>query len=269
MLFAAVAAILVSACAQETDDNVMVETFDIRQDLQTLSEARVLLGHQSVGRNILAGLQLLAADEGVPLRILEIDGVPPDDGPGIFHSNIGRNGDPDSKCEVFSSLLNRPEAPRYDVGMLKFCYADIGRDTGVEVAAMLERYANTIAQIRRDRPDVRIVHVTMPLKADPPGFKTKVKRLIGYATWTDPDNILRNAFNSALRERYANEPFFDLAAVESTLRDGSRSAFKHEGDVVYTLAGAYTDDGGHLNELGQRLAAAEFVKTLAGVLRSS
>lgn len=238
----------------------------ITEHLRVLAEARVLLGHQSVGRNILAGLDSLATDAGVPLRILEVNGAPPDEGPGIFHSNIGENGDPGSKCEMFAQLLTAYGEPEYDLAMMKFCYTDLGRDTPLEVAAMLERYGRLVENINEQRPDVELVHVTMPLRADPPGKKTFVKRLIGMSVATDADNTLRNLFNDALRKRYADEPIFDLAAVESTLPDGTRSAFEEDGGPVYTLATAYTEDGGHLNEAARRRAAIAFVKTLASAL---
>ncbi|HEX7034936.1 MAG TPA: SGNH/GDSL hydrolase family protein [Pseudomonadales bacterium] len=253
---------------QEPDVNVAVALPTLAHDLHAVAAARILLGHQSVGRNLLAGLGALSEEHGVPLRIVEIDGVPPDDGPGIFHSNIGRNGDPESKCEVFARLLDRPERPRYDLAMMKFCYVDLGRDTPLEVAAMLERYTALVEQIRRARPDVRLVHVTMPLVADPPGKKTWLKRLVGLPTALDADSALRSAYNDALRERFAGEPLFDLARVESTRPDGTRSSFSRDGKEIPTLAPPYTDDGAHLNAEGQRRAAVEFVRTMAAALRT-
>ena len=82
----------------------------------------------------------------------------------------------------------------------------------------------------------------------------------------DADNVLRNAFNEKLRERVAGEPLFDLAKVESTRADGSSSSFAQGGQQQHSLAQEYTDDGGHLNALGRRRAAIEFVRVLAGAL---
>lgn len=261
-----------AGCTQPEDGdsvNLAATSPKLEHDLQTVAAARILLGHQSVGRDLLAGLEDLAAEHGVPLRVVEIDGVPTDAAPGIFHSNIGRNGDPDSKCEVFARLLDRPERPHYDLAMMKFCYVDLGRDTPLEVAAMLERYTATVAEIERVRPDVRLVHVTLPLKSDPPGIKTRLKRLLGMSTHRDADNVLRNAYNEALRDRFADRPLFDLAAVEATLPDGTRSSFRHDGDEIPTLAARYTHDGGHLNAEGRRVAAIAFVRTMAAALRAN
>lgn len=273
-----VAALSIAGCGKQGQDaageqaNVNVEEISVQNetlvaDLRALSEARILFGHQSVGRNILAGLAELSEENGVPLRVLEITGAPPE-GPGLFHSNIGSNGDPDSKCEMFAELLTAFGEPHYDLAMLKFCYVDLGRDTPLEVAAMLDRYSRLVEKIATERPDVRLVHVTVPLRATPRGKKTALKRFLGMSTAEDADNVLRNAFNDALRERYADEPLFDLAAMESTLPDGSRSGFEHDGKMIYTLANGYTYDRGHLNEQARKRAAAVFVAVLADALES-
>jgi hypothetical protein len=245
----------------------MVNMSAVKADLQAVSKARILLGHQSVGRNILIGLEALAAEVGVPLRIESINGVPPDSAPGLFHSEIGVNGDPAGKCEIFSSLLNRPERPLYDLAMMKFCYVDLQQGTPLDAAAMLDRYSALVDAIKRQRPDIRLVHITLPLRADPPGKKQMLMRLLGRST-EDANNALRNAFNDGIRQRFPSEPLFDLAVIESTLPDGSRSMFSRDGRPVYTLAREYTDDGGHLNELGRRRAAIAFVRTLASALQT-
>ena len=234
--------------------------------LRVLSKARILFGHQSVGRNILAGLAGLSDEAGITLRIIEITGAPPA-GPGLFHSNIGSNGNPDSKCEMFAELLTAHGEPSYDLALMKFCYVDLRRDSSLNATAMIDGYSRLVDRIREERPDVRLVHVTVPLRADPPGKSTAVKRFLGMSTVEDSGNVLRNAFNDTLRERYAGEPLFDLAAVESTLPDGTRSAFEHKGKTIYTLAGLYTEDRGHLNEKARRRAAVAFARVLAAAVR--
>jgi hypothetical protein len=236
-------ALAVSGCVADKREEIVIDKAALQADLEVVSQARMLFGHQSVGRDLLAGLQELAVDAGVALRVEEIDGLPSDEGPGLFHSNIGENGDPDSKCEVFASLLTRRERPAYDMAMMKFCYVDLGRETTIEAAALLDRYARLVDQLREQRPDVGIMHISLPLRADPPGKKTFVKRLLGRPTEEDADNVLRNAFNDGLRKRFAGEAFFDLAAVESTLPDGTRSSFSRDGRTIHTLTQEYTTAG--------------------------
>ncbi len=249
-------------------DIAAVDIAAVAADLQALGGARILLGHQSVGRNILAGVAALAAETGADLRIVEIDVLPPDPRPGLFHAPIGANGDPDSKCQMFQRLLERPERPAYDLAMMKFCYVDLGRDTPLEAQAMLERYAATIGALRLARPDVRIVHSTLPLRTAPAGWKATIKRVIGRPPEADADNALRSAFNDGLRARFAAEPIFDLARIESTRPDGNPSSIRVGGRLVPVLDAGYSNDGGHLNTVGQRRAAAEFLHTLAAALPS-
>jgi hypothetical protein len=265
LVLAGIATALAS-CSPSQPQMKSVNLAEAKQDLEAIAGARILLGHQSVGRDVLAGVKSLAGETGVALRIEEIDGVPPDDGPGLFHARIGRNGDPESKCQAFAALLNRPERPRYDLAMMKFCYVDLQRDSALEVAAMLDRYSRLVSALRVERPDVRLVHISMPLRAEPQGWKAALKRLLGRDIPEDRDNELRNAFNDGLRKRFSSEPFFDLAQVESTRGDASRSSITLDGRTTYTLAREYTYDGGHLKPDAQRVIAAEFLRTLATAL---
>jgi len=261
----ALAAALVACHSQQPE--AAVDMSVVKADLERVAQARVLFAHQSVGRNILEGVQALAKDAGVPIRIQDIGTTPPDAGPGLFHSNVGVNGDADSKLAAFTGLLQRPERPPYDVALLKFCYEDLDHDAKGR-DGLLDRYAARMGMLQASRPDVRLLHVTSPLRADPPGWKTRLKRLLGRATDEDADNVVRNAYNTGLRTRFGGPALFDLAAVESTLPDGSRSSFGATAGPVYTLAGAYTTDGGHLNDMGRRRAAAAFLHTLAQALGS-
>jgi hypothetical protein len=255
-----------AGCHARSPQEDPVDMTIVKADLQTVARARVLFAHQSVGRNVIDGVQALAVQAGVPLRIREIDGAPPDAEPGLFHTLVGTNGDGASKVAVFAGLVDRPERPAYDVAVLKFCYEDLARDAKGRTG-LLERYAARVGALQQSRPDVRVLHVTSPLRADPPGWKTRLKRLLGKPTEEDADNVARNAYNSALRARYATASVFDIAAVESTRTDGSRSSFAAPAGPVYTLAQEFTSDGGHLNENGRRLAGAAFLHSLALALK--
>jgi lysophospholipase L1-like esterase len=261
-------AVALASCSSPQPEVKSVNVAEAKQNLEIVAAARILLGHQSVGRDVLAGVKSLADETGVALRIEEIPGgLPTDDGPGLFHARIGKNGDPESKCQAFGSLLSRTERPRYDLAMMKFCYVDLAGDTPAQATAMLERYSKLVSALRADRPDVRLMHVTMPLRAERQGWKTTLKRMLGRDIPEDRDNELRNAFNDGLRQRYSSGPFFDLAEAESTRGDGSRSAFTRDGRTIYTLAREYTHDGGHLKPEAQRVIAAEFLRTVATALR--
>jgi lysophospholipase L1-like esterase len=77
----------------------------------------------------------------------------------------------------------------------------------------------------------------------------------------------RNEFNRLLEQTFADEPIFDLAASQSTYPDGRREFFQQDGQSHYSLIAGYTDDGGHLNAVGRRHVAADFVHAVADALR--
>jgi len=191
-----------------------VDMSAVQADLKTVAGAgaRILFAHQSVGRNILEGVQALSERADVPIRIEETTGRAPSPGTGLFHLFVGVNGDPSGKIVAFQRVLEDPQRPSYDVAVLKFCYEDFAHDAR-DHDRTLELYAAAVTKLRSVRPDVRLVHVTAPLRSDPPGWKTAVKRVLGRDTEEDADNVLRTAYNAELRSRFAAEPVFDLATL--------------------------------------------------------
>jgi hypothetical protein len=98
-------------------------------------------------------------------------------------------------------------------------------------------------------------------------MKTKLNRTLGRPVWEDLANAKRLAYGKKLRETFPGEPFFDLSAVESTRPDGSTEAYEVEGKSVPMMWPGYTQDGGHLNGEGGRVAAKAFAHALASALR--
>lgn len=249
-----------------TEKMIPLDASAYKDDLASLSKVRIFFGHQSVGRDLLKGVSDFSRIVKSPLRIVRIEGAGADDLPGLFHVDIGKNKEPIGKIEQFERLLQRPGQVPYDVALLKFCYDDLSRDGLHDPHALVEEYAKRVAAIRAAQPRLRLIHVTIPLRADPTGWKTPIKRLLNRPTEEDADNLLRNKFNSELRTRFAGEALFDIAEVESTLPQGRRSSFMRGSDHVYTLAQAYSHDGGHLNENGRQHVAAAFIRVVAVAL---
>lgn len=243
-----------------------LQASDLKADLERVARARVLFAHQSVGRNVLEGTARLAAEAGVALKIEELrDGRFPE-GPGLYHSNIGENGKPEGKLAAFGALLTGPVHPTFDVAALKLCYVDLDGADGARARTLAEHYLTGVAALQSQRPDLNLLHMTMPVRDEIHGVKTVIKRLIGIDQAGDADNAARAAYNAILRQRLAGQPLFDIALLESTRADGSRTTFMRRGVAVETLAPEYTIDGGHLNAAGQRHIAAAFVTALAAQL---
>ena len=238
-----------------------------REDWARLERKRIFFGHQSVGYNIVEGVRELAEGKGpIALKILETTNPGDFSTPLFAHAAIGKNGDPRSKCEAFSNILDKQLQGKVDIALFKFCYVDITGATALEQT--MTDYESLIERLKRKFPKIVFIHVTVPLNTTPMDLRSRVKRFIGYPQWVDTDNMKRDEFNRMLRDRYlGKEPVFDLAAVESIRPDGRRSTFRRNGRTYDSLTPEYTDDGEHLNPLGRKRAAEQLLITLAGAAK--
>lgn len=232
------------------------------QQIASLATKRVFFGHQSVGNNIIQGIRDLAsADPRLRLNIVKSSDPQSVTGPALVEFEIGQNGDPQSKVKAFAAVLNKGMGAQGGIAMYKFCYVDI--DSATDVPKMFAGYREGISTLKAKYPSLKIVHITVPLTTVEPTAKAWVKSLLGRTTTQDM-NVKRNQFNTLVRQTYAGtDPIFDLAEVESTHRDGSRSYFTRGNEKIYTLAPEFTADGGHLNDTGRRAAAERLLFVLA------
>lgn len=223
---------------------------------------RVLFGHQSVGGNVLAGISEMAGSGELP-AVIEFEGGAPSE-PGIHHFKVGRNGYPEDKLDAFAEMLNGLTVLP-DAALMKFCYVDVNADTDPD--RLFEAYRTRMAELKERHPDLRLVHVTLPLTADRGTLFHWRTALRGNDARSDRRlNSIRHRYNELLRAEYAGrEPVFDLARIESTRPDGSIAAVRYDGSTVPVLASEYTNDGGHLNAEGRRRAAAALLATLQGI----
>lgn len=232
---------------------------------ESLAQRRIFFGHQSVGRNIMDGVRaVLAENPSIRLHLVNGTATGAVEGPAFMEADVGRNGDPRSKTDAFVAAVADGLTEPGGIAFHKYCYVDVTADTDIE--ALFGDYRSLMDDLRASQPELTIVHVTMPLTSNPdPALKGFAKRLLGRS----PDVLLnrkRNAFNRLLRAEYGGrEPIFDLALLESTRPDGSRSYFRHGTEVVYTLATEWTDDGAHLNEAASRIVAEQLLAFLAGL----
>lgn len=259
------AALFVAGCTANATDAVMPSS-----PLQNVPDSawsalgsqRIFFGHQSVGSNILDGVQeVLAEHPRVPLRVEKTDAPGQTEGPGLFHAFIGDNRRPDLKNGDFARLVDGGFGRNGDVAMMKYCYLDVGPDTDVE--KLFAEYRHMMDSLGAKYPGVTFVHVTQPLFAAETPLVSRLRLALGRSS----DRVLnrkRGEFNRLLRAEYgATGRVFDLAALESTRPDGSRVSYTVGSDTVYALAPDYTEDGGHLDARGRRLMAEHFLAFLA------
>ncbi len=224
---------------------------------KALARQRLVFGHQSVGRNIVAGLtEVLTAHPEIGVRVVQ--GLPTDDQPGLYHENVGRNRDVASKTTHFDALA---DSAQFDAAVLKFCYVDVGETSNAD--SMFVDYQRWVDNLQRRHPTLRIIHATLPLTSlDSP--KERILSFIRGQRSARELNVVRHTYNEKLRAAYAGRaPIFDIAALESTRPDGSRVTFRSKGQDIPYLNPDITYDGGHLNEMGRQRAAEQFLAVLA------
>lgn len=231
---------------------------------KALSQKTVFFGHQSVGFNIIEGVEDIKNEkiDTIDLNILEAMELENHKNGVFAHFKVGENKDPLSKINDFAERMEQNRAAAPDVAFFKFCYVDINAETDTQ--AVFNAYKETMQSLRESFPETTFVHVTVPLRIVQMGVKAWIKKLIGKPIGGYADNIARNRFNELLRREYSQTaPVYDLAKAESTTPDGSRCEFTRDGKAYYALVPAYTEDGGHLNAAGRKAAAEELLVCLA------
>jgi hypothetical protein len=235
---------LALSCGSSTSPGSGSAPADVTAALHDLSTKAIYFGHQSVGYDIMGGVEaLIAATSGaVPTVVGTSD--PASIEKGIFaHSANGSNGDPVSKTAAFQETIQGGVGSKVDIAFFKFCFVDFGGST--DVAAVFADYRDKMAALKSAYPSVRFVHFTVPL-----------------TTGSSGDNAVREQFSDLVRQTYGGkEPVFDVAKVEATRPDGSAEAF----DGVRALVPAHSSDGGHLNDTGAAVVSKALVAYLASL----
>lgn len=230
---------------------------------QALATKRIYFGHQSVGYNILDGINdLVNENPQIKLNVVESTDFSKHLGGAFFHSKVGANFDPGSKMGDFEKAFTADNAGKIDIAFLKFCYVDITADTKPE--QVFASYADMLKRVRANNPQMILVHFTAPLTANQGGWKAYLKNLIGRPIGGQDDNIKRYEYSQMITSAFEKtEPVLDIARLESTKRDGIRASFKKKGKDYFYLNPEYTYDGGHLNEVGRKLVAEQLLLLLA------
>ena len=238
----------------------------LETDLATVRKARIFFSHHSVGENVLQGIQKVVADSGAAqLKIATLEEAATTSGAALLHGSGGENKDPASKIRFFESTILGNRDLRPDVAFMKFCFVDFSPSTDVD--GLFAQYQRTILKLKRERPDIRFAHVTAPLTRQQNDLKSTLRRALGLQVWGDASNAKRYAFNQKLVQAFPSDPVFDLAGAESIGPDGTPVSFAFEGKRLPSMVAGYTDDDGHLNALGQRVAGAAAIRFLGAATR--
>lgn len=228
-----------------------------------LAKKRIFFGHQSVGFNIIDGLDEIMKDmPSIKLNVKLSEDAEDFEGAVFAHSKIGKNGRPDLKIAEFEKILDTGVGQQADAAFLKLCYIDFTGDADVE--KIFSHYTQTMKKIQSKYSKLKLLHVTVPLKVAESGVKARIKKVIGRRLVDNEENIKRNQFNAMMRATYGKSgELFDLAEHESTLSGGGRATFVEDGTEYFGLASEWSDDGGHLNRSGRKRIAKALLLFLA------
>lgn len=235
------------------------------KELRTIQNIKIMFAHHSVGENILDGLQDIATEAGIDVNVVSINNAMSMEKHKFVDFKPGKNTQPETKIDGFVNKIQKLGTEYVpDIAFMKFCFIDFSPETDVDT--LFTYYKNNIIALKKKRPEITFVHITVPLMTKPENIKTWIKRFFGQEVWIDASNVKRAKFNELLFKSFADDPIFDLAKIESTHLDGSREEFLYNGKTYYSLISKYTNDGSHLNKLGQRLVATKFIHFLANSL---
>jgi len=263
-------AITLITCQEEAqmtfNENDLSQLNISQKKLDQLKSKRILLGHQSVGNNILDGIKkLMECNAGLHLTIQEVNSSDVFDQPLFGHFFVGRNTDPKSKCDSFKKMMDSGIGKNVDIAFFKLCFVDIQDTTNIE--QVFDFYVETMEYLKNKYPEVTFIHVTTPLTTIPDDPITKIKslmkRIIKKPDWVYTSLVQRNKYNNLLVANYGGkEPVFNLATIESTWPDGHTQKFTYHGENYYSLVPLYAYDEGHLNNYGQIQAAKALITSL-------
>ncbi|MFT3929940.1 MAG: hypothetical protein QM709_06545 [Spongiibacteraceae bacterium] len=229
---------------------------------ERFKQLHIAFGHQSVGNNLLSGVRSLAQEQNVQLSISDSAS---NESVVINQFPIGENGNPSSKLDAFKTTLAQGAGASANVAQMKFCYIDFPPD--VDPQALANTYIQQTSELATQYPHITFIATTTPLTTIQTGPKALIKKLLGKQPAGYEENWRRHQFNQTLRAHYGNsQALFDLAAIESLQ---GKSVFTLNNNAVETLPEAITDDGGHLNDVGQRLVASAWIRHLAALKLTS
>ena len=255
------------AATADTERASKMTTTQLAADLAAARQGRILFSHHSVGANIIDGVKRLDGENpgASRIRVASLEEAATSTGPMLIHFSGGQNGEPKTKIDSFAATIRSDTSLKPDLAFMKFCYVDFNLRTDVD--DLFGYYRKTIEALKREHPEIRFAHVTVPLTMWPTGLKWRVFRLIDREVWDDATNVKRAEFNRRLKESFGSDPVFDLARIEATAPDGRLTTFEQDGRSYLSLYPGYTEDNGHLNVVGQQLAGAAAIHFMAEGLK--
>lgn len=238
--------------------------------LDQVRQKKLMFGHQSVGSNIINGLQTLSQNDSQRYQITILNEPDVLDEAALAHWQNGNNYDPAGKIAAFDAKMRSQDssgkiwATSVDVAFFKFCYVDF-YDIGSDVTILFNQYIAVMEKLSIDFPNCKFIHITTPLFA------------LLYSG-EDEINKRRHEYNELLRNYVATKGgfLFDLADLEAHNANGIPQTFQYKNQtypVIWYVANnpnhdGWSYDGGHLNASGEEYIALALWNMFATVIES-
>ncbi len=262
--------ILMIGCSCEKVERKYTNISEIpKEKWDRLTKVRIFFAHQSVGYNIIDGIKdVMEKYPKINLNIVEsLDMNEICDG-GIAHYQINGN-----KTNNFEKFVEDYLIDKVDIAFFKYCFVDVLEKTDTQ--KIYDEYVKTMSNLEKQYKDIIFLHFTVPLTFHQTGFQNIIAKAKGFIKKVLGkfdmniffDNKKRNELNNLLRLKFGNNNnFFDIAEIESTRPNGERETFDSGGRLYFAMAKEYTEDGGHLNELGRIIVAEKLLLKLINLM---
>jgi hypothetical protein len=230
--------------------------------LKEADKHNIYFGHQSVGWNIISGIEKWEEGAGIKLLKRESRDFTEIADASFIHFAVGKNADPKAKIDDFVSLVGTIPKAAESIAFFKFCYVDIIASTNT--AELFDYYKERMHHLKNEYPNINIVLMTVPLTGIQKGWKSMVKKLLSKVPYGYIENLKRSEFNKMIMEEFSGVfPIFDLARIESTLPDGTIEKFSYKEAEHPCVPDFYTSDMGHLNDYGAKVVSYNLLAFLA------
>jgi hypothetical protein len=264
--------LLLTGCQKESSEkNQYYEMYgsgtqDVGGFIRQVAEQKVYFGHQSVGYNIIDGVQLWEDESGIELSKAfsrDFSSVPET---SFVHFKVGTNGDPRAKIDDFVTLVDQIPEQENAIAFFKFCYADFHESTDVD--DLFVYFSEKMLYLKDKHTNIHFLVSTVPAMAVQKGWRASAKKVLGRAPYGYLQNIKLFEFNRKILAEFDGIlPVFDLAGIEVTRPDGAMETYRHKGSDYPCMPDYYASDYGHLNDFGARTVSYNLLAFLAEELK--
>jgi len=241
-------------------------TEDVGGFLSQVADQKVYFGHQSVGYNIIDGVQLWEEETGVELSKAFSRDFTSVSETSFIHFKVGANREPRAKIDDFVALVEQIPEEESAIAFFKFCYADFHEGTNVD--DLFAYYNEKMLYLKDKHTNINFLVSTVPAMAVQKGWRAAAKKVLGRAPYGYLQNIKLFEFNEKILTEFDGIlPVFDLGGIEVTRPDGSRETYRHKGSDYPCMPDYYASDYGHLNDFGARTVSYNLLAFLAEDLK--